>query len=187
MDREYEIFECLSDGSIVWSTRASGLHDARLKLERLLRATGKEYFAIHLPTRDVVFAADASKVASTRAAKRIFQVTYDERLRLERAELLRGLGYAVMSVTGNEAAKTLLTSILGDNVGIALFIIGHAARAETRQEMVDWLKANFPGAKILALNPPDQQLPDADCNVVQNGPEAWLPYVAATMGPSQAT
>jgi hypothetical protein len=82
---------------------------------------------------------------------------------------------------GNEAANVLLTTLHHDNLGIALFIVGHAAPAQFRNEMVDWLKANYPKAKILALNPPNQQVSNADYNVLQNGPEAWIPFVATAI------
>ena len=62
---------------------------------------------------------------------------------------------------------------------------GHGP-AQTRKEMIDWLKMNYPRVKILALNPLTQQLPNADYNILQNGPEAWLPLVATTMSPLQA-
>lgn len=181
MDRDYEIFECLPDGSVVWRDRVSGLKNTRLALNRLVRDTGKDYFALHLTSRDIVFPVDESKIQSERADKRIFQIAYSEQLRLARPELLRSLGYPVTSVVGNEAAKLLLTTLRRDNLGVALFIVGHAAPSQTRKEMVDWLKANYPRAKILVLNPPDQQVQDADYNVLQNGPEAWLPLVRTTM------
>ena len=181
MDREYEIFECLADGSVMWCARASGLPNTGLKLGGLRRDTGKEYFALHLLTHDIVFAADVSNVVSERTGKRIFQIAYTDQLRLTRAELLRSLGYAVISVVGNEAAKVLLTTLHHNNLGIALFIVGHAAPAQTRKEIVDWLKENYPWAKILALNPPNQQVPNADYNVLENGPEAWIPFVATTI------
>jgi short-subunit dehydrogenase involved in D-alanine esterification of teichoic acids len=79
-------------------------------------------------------------------------------------------------VIGNEAAKVLLSTM--QHTDLALFIVGHAAPEQTRKEMVDWLKAKYPNVKVLALNPPNQQLPDADYNVVQNGPEKWLPFVS---------
>ena len=181
MEREYEIFKCLPDGSVIWCARASGLPNARLRLGELMRDTGEEYFALHLSTRDLVFAVDASKVMSERASKRIFQIAYTDQLSLTRAELLRSLGYAVLSVLGNEAAKVLLTTLDGHSHGIALFMVGHAASAQTRKEMVDWLRANYPKSKILALNPSNQQVPDADYNVLQNGPELWIPFVASTI------
>jgi hypothetical protein len=181
MDQDYAIFECLSDGTVKWCARVVGLREARLTLDGLARDTGKDYFAIQLLTRDVVFAADISKVTSERASKRIFQIAYTDQLRIARAELLRSLGYPVISVAGNDAAKVLLTALQRENLGIAIFIIGHASPSQIRREMVDWLKANYREAKILALNPPDQQLPNADYNALQNGPETWIPFVAATM------
>jgi hypothetical protein len=161
MDRDYEIFECLGDGSVVWCDRAFGLRDARLKLDGLQRETGQEYFAMHLSTRDIIFATDTSWVQSG-AVKRIFQISYTEQLRNERRELLRSLGYPVISAIGNEAAKLLLTTLHRDNLSIALFIVGHAAPAETRKEMVDWINSNYPATKILALNPPNEQIEIAD-------------------------
>jgi len=181
MDQDYAIFECLSDGTVKWCGRVVGLREARLTLEGLVRETGKDYFAMQLFTRDIVFAADTSKVTSERASKRILQIAYTDQLRIARAELLRSLGYPVISVVGNDAAKVLLTALEHENLGIAIFILGHAAPRHSRKEMVDWLKANYPEAKILALNPPDHQLPNADYNVLQNGPETWIPFVAATM------
>ena len=119
----------------------------------------------------------ASKVTEdTRATKQIFQIAYTEELRRERAGLLRQLGYSVISAIGNDAAKTLLSTI--ENVDLTLFILGHAAPEQTRKEMVDWLKANYPKVRVLALNPPNQQIPAADYNVIQNGAEKWLPFVS---------
>lgn len=140
---------------------------------------------MNLGSRDVVFAVNVGKIGSTRADKRIFQIAYDDRLRLMRAELLRNLSYPVTSVVGNEAAKVLLTTLRTDNVDIALFIVGHAAPAQRRKEMVDWLKANYPESTILVLNPPNEQVLGADYNVLQNGPEAWLPLVGSTMSSHQ--
>ncbi len=79
----------------------------------------------------------------------------------------------VISVLGNEAAKLLLSSIQHYD----LFIVGPDAPEETRREIVDWLKENYPQVKILAMNPPDQQVPKADYNAEQDGPENWLPIV----------
>ncbi len=111
-----------------------------------------------------------------RAIKRIFQIAYTEQLRSERAELLRHLGYAVISVIGNESAKVLLSA--NPHNDLALFIVGHAASERTRKEMVDWLKEKYPKVKVLALNPPNSQLPSADYNAIQNRPENWLPFVS---------
>ena len=155
-----------------------GLPSTRLKIEELAKSTGKEYFAMYLPTQEVVFRVDGSMATvPARAIKRIFQIAYTERLRSERAEVLRHHGCGVVSVIGNEAAKAILSRIHYDD--LALFMVGHAAPEQMRKEMIDWLKAKYPNVKVLALNPPDQQLPGADYNVLQNGPERWLPFVSA--------
>jgi hypothetical protein len=177
MDRQYDIYECLREGSLKWQARVQDLPSARLKIDELARSNGKEYLAMDLLTEEVVLRVDESRVTvPAHAIKRIFQIVYTERLRGERAELLRRLGYGVVSVIGNDAAKALLSEIQYDN--LALFIVGHAAPEAARKGMVDWLKAKYPHVKVLALNPPDEQLPDADYNVTQNGPEKWLPFVS---------
>ena len=110
--------------------------------------------------------------AKGRAAKRIFQIAYDEGIEFRRAQLLGALGYGVIPVSGNEAAaKVLLSSIQHYD----LFIVGHAAPESARREMVVWLKANYPRIKVLALDQPHQKIDNADYNAVQNGPQTWLP------------
>jgi hypothetical protein len=126
---------------------------------------------MHTATREVIGVANASRPL---AGKRVFQIAYNEELGRGRAQLLRQRGYGVVSVIGNEAAVVLLNAIHRYD----LFIIGHGAPEETRKEMVDWLKARYPKVKVLALNPPHQEVPTADYNVVLNGPEKWLAIVA---------
>lgn len=107
---------------------------------------------------------------------RIFQIAYDEMLLITRGELLKRRGYEVSSVLGNEAAKRALDK----RQTYYLFIVGHDAPRETREDMVRWLKTNFPGTKVLALNPPYQtKLTEADYNFHLNGPEEWLAAVAS--------
>ena len=109
--------------------------------------------------------------------KPVFQIAYDEKLLISREELLRNRGCEVRSALGNDVAKRMLAN--GERY--RLFIIGHAAPRETREEMAGWLKANFPDTKILALNPPDHAiLTEADHNLILNGPEEWLSIVADT-------
>ena len=57
------------------------------------------------------------------------------------------------------------------------FVVGHAAPEETITEMIAWIRVKYTRVKILALNPPHQQLLNADYNVTLNGPENWLPIV----------
>lgn len=109
--------------------------------------------------------------------KRVFQIAYDEMLLVSRAELLKNRGYEVGSALGNDGAKRILDM----RERYRIFIVGHAAPKETREDMVRWLKANFPTTKILVVNPPSSAiLAGADYNVVLNGPEEWLSIVANT-------
>jgi hypothetical protein len=75
----------------------------------------------------------------------------------------------------NDEAKR----VLDKGQSYSFFIIGHAAPKETREEMVRWLKTNFPDTKILALNPPHQtMLAEAHYNVILNDPNEWLSIIA---------
>jgi DNA-binding response OmpR family regulator len=104
-----------------------------------------------------------------KTTNRVFQIAYDESLLFTRSEMLRHAGYDVTSVLGNSAAKTALTS----GQEYSLFIVGRDAPVETREEMIRWLKENFPTVQVLALNAPHEILPVADYNVV-NEPGEWL-------------
>lgn len=169
--RAYDIFEVMSDGSSIKRAAATGLEFAKLSLEELAGRTTNECFAADRITHQVV--AQVNLPLVKRSIKRVFQIAYDEESRLRRTELLLGCGYGVISVLGNEAAKILLRSIQHYD----LFMVGPAATEERRQEMVDWLKENYPTVKILALNSPPQHMAHADYNVIANGPESWLPIV----------
>ena len=69
---------------------------------------------------------------------------------------------------------------MGSVHSVDVFIVGHAAPEQTRKEMVDWLKTNFPKVKIVALIPSaDRQLPRADHNVVLNDWDEWLSLLTA--------
>ena len=106
----------------------------------------------------------------------VFQIGYDEKDLNARAELLRRCGHQVMSVADNQSAKGVLTSI--ENVDV--FVVGHTAPEETRKEMVDWLRTNFPKVKVVALIPSaSRQLPSADYNIVLNDWDEWLSLLAA--------
>ncbi len=172
MHRVYEIFEVWPDGSTVKRAVVSGLEFAKVTLDALAERTSHECKAVDAETRQVVAQRNVPRVKG-RTAKRIFQIAYDEGIGFRRTQLLKELGYGVISVLGNEAAKVLLGVVQHYD----LFIVGHAAPESARREMVAWLKANYPRVKILALNPPRQQITDADYNALQNGPETWLPIV----------
>lgn len=115
--------------------------------------------------------------AKLRATPRIFQIGYDEEAALQQTELLKSHGYSVICVIGNLAATVLLSSPQHYD----LFIVGHSAPEETGRAMVDWLKANYPKVEVFALNLPGQELPGADYNVQQNGPENWLLIISRAL------
>ena len=181
MYRVYELFEIMPTGSPHRVSVVSGLGFAKAALQRLAKDTTNECYVADRETHQIMMQINVAR--ATRAARRIFHIAYDEYLGLRRSELLRARGYAVISVSGNEAAKLLLSSIQHFD----LFIVGHAAPEETRREIVGWLKAEYPGVKILALNPPHQQVLRADCNARQNRPETWLPIVAQLLGDAATT
>ena len=175
MYRDYDIFEVLPNGSKVSIARMPSLELALLRLERLARFTSNECFVAEAETRQVIAHRNVPS-AKDQVIKRIFQIVYDEELGIQRAELLRSLGYHVISVVGNEKAKILLSAIHRYD----FFIVGSTAPEETRSEIVSWLKAYYPNVKILALNPPQQRQAHADYNASQNGP--WLAIVTQQLG-----
>jgi len=182
MHRVYEIFEVMPNGTPQRVTTILGVEFAKLALQGLAKRTKNECFAADAKTRQVVMYMNVPQ-ARSRATRTIFQICYDEQEEVLRAGLLKSRGYDVISVNGNEAAKVVLSSIQHYD----LFIVGHAAPKETRREMVAWLRANYPGVKILALNPPNQQILGADYNVRQNGPETWLPIVSEQLSNSASS
>jgi hypothetical protein len=178
----YDIFECLPDGSVEWRGDASGSIRARRKLRELVESAGSEYFAIQTPTRALIFHSGAPALG-----KRVLQITYNKELGKQRAHLLRGVGYGVLSLVGNEAAKKLLPMLRPGADDISLFMVGHAVPESTRKEMVEWVKAEYPLVDIIALNPPNQNIPGADYNALQDRPELWLRLLTMRVaGPSCA-
>jgi len=172
MHRVYEIFEVMPNGTPQRVSVISGVEFVKLALQGLAKRTKNECFAADAKTRQVVMYLNVPQ-ENSRVTRSIFQICYDEKLEVHRAELLKSRGYDTISVIGNEAAKVVLSSIQHYD----LFIVGEGALEETRREIVLWLRAKYPGVKILALNPPNQQIPGADYNVRQNDPESWLPIV----------
>ena len=175
MKSDYEIFECLPTGYVNWRDSAPDLTSARLLLNEFAKDSDNEFFGFCLATREVAFRVDGA--TKRPLGRRVVQIAYSEKLMRERADVLRSLGFGVLSVIGNEPAKTLLTSVQIRGEDLCFFMLGHAAPSSTRAEMVTWLRARYPRVRIIALNPPEEQIPSADFNVLQNGPEVWLPIV----------
>jgi hypothetical protein len=173
MNRDYEIFELLPDGSPIWKGHGSGLDSVRVKLEKLAAKTANECIAMHLPTREIVARVNIGAAKVRSAEPLVFQIAYEERLAASRSQTLRHNGYEVVSVIGNEAARLVLEL----DRSWEFFIVGHDAAKETRKEIVVWLKAHFPNVRLLALSAsPGGEIPGADYNA-PNAPELWLPIL----------
>src|SRR2546429_7254444 len=64
---------------------------------------------------------------------------------------------------------------------VDVFVVGQTAPEQMRKEMVEWLKANFPKVKIVALiQSANRQVPRADYNIVLNNGKECLSLLAAT-------
>jgi hypothetical protein len=61
MNREYDIFEKLSDGSVIWRDFVQGLEPARAKVGQLAKRSKNEFFAIHTPTKDIAVRVNVSE------------------------------------------------------------------------------------------------------------------------------
>jgi hypothetical protein len=168
---EFIILQCLPDGSVRCRGDATSVIAARRRLRERSGAKD-EFFAMQLHTGAVIFRTEASALG-----KRIFQVAYAESIGRERAQRMRRLGYGVLSVLGSEAAKKLLRMASIRPEDIDIFMIGHAAPNRERMGMAEWIRTRYPLAKLLAINPPHQQILRADYNVLQGHPEIWLPLL----------
>jgi hypothetical protein len=136
-------------------------------LEKLLRLAGRIHELLEVKQK---------RLQGRKIEAAILQIAYDESLLITREQLLRSRGYEVVSVMGNEDAKRLL-AIPGQYY--RLFIVGHAAPQQAREEIAHWLKERFPKIQVLALNGPYQdKVVAADLNAILDGPDAWLSAVA---------
>jgi hypothetical protein len=61
MNREYDIFEKLSDGSVIWRDFVQGLETARAKVGQLAKRSKNGFFAIHTPTKDIAVRVNVSE------------------------------------------------------------------------------------------------------------------------------
>jgi hypothetical protein len=159
----------VESGGVRWMEGAADLERAKARVKLLAASSPGEYIILTQKTGE--------KISIKSKTKRIlFQIGYDEKGLNARAELFRRFGHEVISVTHNEAAKAALSSLRD----VDLFIVGHTAPEQTREEMVDWLKTNYPKVKIVALNPSaTPKLPGADFNVILNEYDEWLSLLAA--------
>src|SRR2546429_5154032 len=158
MSQQFDICKMESDGSLRLIEGTGDVERARARVKKLAAFSPGEYIIANRQTGERISIKSPVKQI-------VFQIGYDEKDLNARAELFRRCGHQVMSVAENEAAKWALTSI--QNVDV--FVVGHTAPEETRKEMVDWLKANFPKIKVVALIPSaSRPLASADFNIVLN-------------------
>src|SRR6185312_14273907 len=109
MEREYDLFERLPNGSPMWPGHASGLHDVRQQLQHIAGETKNECFAMYLPTKEVVARLNIGTAVGVARKPLVFQIAYNVVLAAQRAEALRLHGYEVVTVFGNDAAKVVLS------------------------------------------------------------------------------
>ena len=166
----FHIFKVQGDGGLRWVEAATDLEQAKTRAKALITSSPGEY---------VISSLTGEKISIKTSTRQIvFQIGYDEKDLNARAELFRRCGHHVISVPDNDAAKHALTTI--DKVDV--FVVGHTAPEQTRKEMVDWLKSNFPNVKIVALIPSaNRQLLRADYNIVLNDWDEWLSLLAAAV------
>jgi CheY-like chemotaxis protein len=164
----FDIFKEQPDGSLRWLAAAATMETAEACVKGLPPGT---YVISDQRT--------ARKISIQSPAKQIvFQISYDDdKGAAARETLFRSFGHEVVSAGDNGAAKRALAAI--SNVDV--FILGHMAPEQTRQEMVDWLRANFPKARIVALIPSSiPELLCADYNVPQSDWAAWVSLFATS-------
>jgi len=169
MSQQFHISKVESDGNTRLIEQADDMERARDRVKKLSAFSPGEYVISNQQTGE--------KVSIKSYVKQIvFQIGYDEKDLNARAELFRRCGHHIISVVDNSAAKHALTSI--ENVDV--FVVGPNAPEGTRKEMVDWLKANFPKVKVVALIPSaSRKLPSADYNIVLNDWDEWLSLLSA--------
>lgn len=61
MERQYDLFEILPDGSPVWRATISGHENAILKLKELAAQTANEVRVMHLPSNSIIAAMNVPK------------------------------------------------------------------------------------------------------------------------------
>jgi hypothetical protein len=63
MELEYDIFELLPDGAVIWRGFGRGLDQATNKLRDLSRRSSNELFVFHAPTKQIVIRTNVASNA----------------------------------------------------------------------------------------------------------------------------
>jgi len=166
---QYDIFKEQQDGSLRWLATDVSLEAAEARVKKL--PPGKYFIISDQHT--------AKRISIQSPAKQlVFQIGYhDDTGAAARETLFKSFGHEVISVVDNDAAKHALASI----PHVDIFILGHSASDQTRKEMVEWLKVNFPKGRIVALIPSvSAQLLCADYNIPQSDWATWVSLFATS-------
>ena len=59
MNREYDAFEVLPDGALIWKATVKGHEDAIKKLKEVAKDNTNEFRLMHLPTKTVIATINA--------------------------------------------------------------------------------------------------------------------------------
>jgi hypothetical protein len=62
MDREYDIFEKLPDGTLMWRIVVTGQANALSTMKKLATGSQNEFQVMHLPTKAVIAVMNQEKV-----------------------------------------------------------------------------------------------------------------------------
>jgi hypothetical protein len=54
MDREYDLFEVLPDGALIWRDSVTGHEKAIQRLRELVAVTDNEFRVMHIPTNALI-------------------------------------------------------------------------------------------------------------------------------------
>ena len=83
--------------------------------------------------------------------KRILHVEFDRTLLAVRHALLETAGFEVISCFSSTALREVSTG----TSPFDLVLVGHAAPVSERNELVTWMKTNFPGTTVIVLKARD--------------------------------
>ena len=68
MDRDYDLFQVLADGTLLWRETVAGHEGAMAKLEQLALLESCEFRLLHLPDNTLIATMNARKTHASKAA-----------------------------------------------------------------------------------------------------------------------
>jgi len=109
----------------------------------------------------------------------ILQVAYYHPLQELRAEMLRGSGYQVTSVSGNNEAMGLNAAVIA---AADLVLVGFSAQHSVRSTIVHWFKVHYPNIPVVVLQFSEwERFAEADVATLSEDPAIWLAEIASTL------